>query len=144
MYYICNMKDLPGRLITFIKYLGLNNSRFADEINVQRSGISHILSGRNKPGMDFISKILESYPDLNPDWLIMGRGEMLKTGKNLIKEVQEEVPVHEKIPDTDQGIIPFSEKRTSIVEKKKTKAVKSIEKIVLFYSDGTFRTYSPD
>ena len=48
---------------------------------MQRSGISHILSGRNKPSLDFVLKVIEAYPDLNESWLLKGEGEMLKTGE---------------------------------------------------------------
>ncbi len=51
--------------------------QFASSLGVQRSGISHILSGRNKPSLDFILKILETFPDVNEKWLLKGEGEML-------------------------------------------------------------------
>ena len=54
---------------------GLSPSQFADKLGVQRSGVSHLLSGRNKPSFEFISKMLAAYPKLNPDWLIMGSGK---------------------------------------------------------------------
>lgn len=69
------MKD---RLLKFLTRERLSSARFAEIIGVQPSGISHILSGRNKPGFDFIQKILENYPSLNAEWLIMGRGSMFK------------------------------------------------------------------
>jgi transcriptional regulator with XRE-family HTH domain len=69
------MKD---RLLKFLTREQLSSARFAEIIGVQPSGISHILSGRNKPGFDFIQKILENYPSLNAEWLIMGRGSMFK------------------------------------------------------------------
>jgi transcriptional regulator with XRE-family HTH domain len=69
------MKD---RLLKFLTREQLSSARFAEIIGVQPSGISHILSGRNKPGFDFIQKILENYPALNAEWLIMGRGNMFK------------------------------------------------------------------
>ena len=70
------MKD---RLLKIIKQYNLTSTRFADELGVQRSGISHILSGRNQPSYDFIVKLMKQYPEINPDWLIMGNGTMIRT-----------------------------------------------------------------
>lgn len=139
------MNNFAERLLSFIKYLGLNNTRFADEINVQRSGISHILSGRNKPGLDFITKILDTYPELNPDWIIMGRGEMLKSSVTKETLSADSIPSDKETPGlNDQIAIPFSEKPPAVEEKEIVKSAKNIEKIVIFYTDDTFRTYSPD
>lgn len=139
------MNNFAERLLSFIKYLGLNNTRFADEINVQRSGISHILSGRNKPGLDFITKILDTYPELNPDWIIMGRGEMLKSSVTKETLSADSIQSDKETPGlNDQIAIPFSEKPPAVEEKEIVKSAKNIEKIVIFYTDDTFRTYSPD
>jgi transcriptional regulator with XRE-family HTH domain len=70
------MKD---RLLKFMNKEQLSSARFAETIGVQPSSVSHILSGRNKPGFDFITKILASYPSLNAEWLIMGKGTMFKS-----------------------------------------------------------------
>jgi len=136
------MNNLSDRLQSFIKYLGLNNTRFAAEINVQRSGISHILSGRNKPGLDFVYKIFDTYPDLSPDWLIMGRGEMLK-GAPAANEAEElnESPAEEKAPDA-QGILSFPEKPIISQEKGISRAKKSVKEVVILYKDGSFQIYS--
>lgn len=69
------MKD---RVQTLIKALNYTAAQFADEIGVQKSGISHILSGRNNPSLDFVQKILVHFPEINPEWLIMGKGAMMK------------------------------------------------------------------
>lgn len=55
---------------------GVSSSAFADAIDVQRSSISHILSGRNKPSLDLIQKILNRYSDIDPGWLLTGKGNM--------------------------------------------------------------------
>jgi plasmid maintenance system antidote protein VapI len=70
------MKD---RLLKIIKQYNLTSTRFADVLGVQRSGISHILSGRNQPSYDFIVKLMKQYPEINPDWLIMGNGTIFRT-----------------------------------------------------------------
>lgn len=57
----------------------LSSSQFADRIGVQRSGLSHILSGRNNPSLDFVLKVLAAFPDINPVWLLQGKGKMYDT-----------------------------------------------------------------
>lgn len=71
------MKD---RIQRILQEKQLTSARLADIIEVQRSSISHILSGRNKPSMDFMEKILNSFPDISGDWLITGKGSMYKNG----------------------------------------------------------------
>lgn len=69
---------MKERIITFLEAINLGSSQFAGEIGVQPSGISHILSGRNNPSLDFVLKVLNRYPDLSSEWLLFGRGEMFR------------------------------------------------------------------
>ena len=64
------------RLKNWMESEGLKASEFADTIGVNRATISHILSGRNKPSIDFFEKLLQAYPNLNANWLITGIGYM--------------------------------------------------------------------
>jgi len=70
---------LNERISKVIEYSGFTSSEFADEIDVQRSSISHITSGRNKPSLEFIIKIKSRFPEILWDWLVNGEGEMLKS-----------------------------------------------------------------
>ena len=72
------------RLKNWMESEGLKPSRLADNIGVNRATISHILSGRNKPSIDFLQKLLSAYPNLNANWLITGIGYM-----NTKKEAKE-------------------------------------------------------
>lgn len=65
----------------------LTPSKLADLIGVQRSSISHILSGRNNPSLDFVQKILLQFKNLNSDWLLFGKGEMYKTAQPSLFEI---------------------------------------------------------
>lgn len=69
---------MKNRISKFLKVENINSSKFADEIGVQRSCISHILSGRNNPSLDLIQKILLRFDYINAEWLITGKGEMFK------------------------------------------------------------------
>lgn len=81
--------SLNERISKVIDYSGLTPSEFADEIDVQRSSISHVTSGRNKPSLEFIIKIKSRFPEILWDWLVTGEGEMLKSDLPEIKENSE-------------------------------------------------------
>jgi transcriptional regulator with XRE-family HTH domain len=133
---------MKERLLKILKQYNLTSTRFADELGVQRSGISHILSGRNQPSYDFIVKLMKQYPEINPDWLIMGNGTMFRallkdqnstepdlSGQNNPKKVQQE-----------SLQIPFETKEN---QPSKVTNVTNIQQIVVFYPDGTFKPYLP-
>ena len=67
---------MHDRIKIWIESKGLKSSRFADKIGVNRATISHILSGRNKPSIDFLHKLISSFPDLNLNWIVSGEGFM--------------------------------------------------------------------
>lgn len=149
-----NIDDFVKRLETVLEYYGLNASAFADKIGVQRSSMSHLLSGRNKPSLDFVMKILEVFPDVDLYWILIGRGTFPKNNNEEAVEIQKSTsPI---LSNQNMGNDLFSaieinseeEKR----ETKKSPVVKNenfnledseIEKIVLFYKNGTFKAYSP-
>jgi transcriptional regulator with XRE-family HTH domain len=81
------------RIQLILKTKNISASKFADEIGVQRSSISHILSGRNNPSLDFIQKILKRFPDISPDWILTGKGSMY-TEPDLFTTIEE--PKEEK------------------------------------------------
>ncbi len=87
---------LNERISKVIEYSGLTPSEFADEIDVQRSSISHITSGRNKPSLEFIIKIKSRFPELLWDWLVTGEGEMLKS-----ELPEEKMPVPEPVENIE-------------------------------------------
>src|SRR3970040_2522612 len=74
-----NIEDFIKRLEIILDYYSLNASSFADKIGVQRSSLSHLLSGRNKPSLDFILKILDVFPDVDLYWILNGKGTFPKS-----------------------------------------------------------------
>ena len=119
-----NTEDFIKRLQKIMDYYGESASSFAEKIGVQRSSISHILSGRNKPSLDFILKILSAYPEVDLYWLFNGKGEF---------------PPKVKIEDTKQDTIAPALKYGKLLSE--TDKNKTIERIVIFYSDGSFKNY---
>lgn len=83
--------NLNERISKIIEYSGFSSSEFADEVEVQRSNISHITSGRNKPSLDFLIKIKDRFPELEWDWLIKGEGEMKKPDQTEIPETESKI-----------------------------------------------------
>jgi len=81
------MKD---RIILLIKAKNLTAAQFAEEIGVQKSSISHIISGRNNASLDFIQKVLIRYPETNMDWLMFGKGPIFKGIENASNSSNEE------------------------------------------------------
>lgn len=131
--------NLNERISKIIEYSDLTSSEFADAVDVQRSSVSHITSGRNKPSLDFLIKVKEHFPELEWDWLIKGDGEMLKKPEE--EHAPEAVPEKTKptsLPDLfsliDDDNFGFTEKedrvmKSSFEEKTETprESVKMIE-----------------
>ena len=144
-----NIDDFIKRLEIILDYYNLSASAFADRINVQRSSLSHLLSGRNKPSLDFIIKVIEVFPEVDLYWILNGKGTFPKSEKNFsIQSTKQEVTSDEtNTPDlfsTDQtnSKQPFINNE---IEKKSISIsnndVKTIERIVIFYTDGSFKNY---
>lgn len=145
------MKD---RIRLFLESENKSSSQFAAEIGVQASGVSHVLSGRNKPSLDFIIKMLDRYDNLNNEWLLFGRGEMYKSmeepsiveGSFNFSDIGKEL-TPENTPDSEESAENPPEKDFESLkdtENGQTGGYEArSEKIIIFYSDGTFREYNP-
>lgn len=159
-----NTDDFIKRLESIFDYYGLTASSFADKINVQRSSISHLLSGRNKPSLDFILKVIENFPEVELLWLLNGKGifpkgeynhqekidstpiskidieaesDSLDLFSNPIRTAEnEENPVFENSFKNFPNTEVFNTMRNSINNDS------DIDQIVIFYKDGTFKTYT--
>ncbi len=145
------MKD---RMIKFMSEENLTSAKLADIINVQPSSISHMLSGRNKPGFDFIAKVLSNFPHLNAEWLIIGKGTMYKSQKqatlfdtqnneavNSFKNDEPDLKISDKSSINTEEI--KSEEVNTAVDKNKSFQNTDIERIIIFYNDSSFKEYIP-
>jgi transcriptional regulator with XRE-family HTH domain len=156
-----NTDEFIKRLEIILDYFSLNASSFADKIGVQRSSMSHLLSGRNKPSLDFILKINDVFPEVDLYWILNGTGFFPKiNGETISKNdiVTEDLKSGTTTPPNLE-ISPldlFSEIKipivTNAVEIQKTENTNlpnettsdDLEKIVFFYKNGTFKVYSPN
>lgn len=75
---------MRNRISKILQEEGMTASKLADEIGVQASSISHIMSGRNNPSIDFVQKLLERFRAINSEWLLLGKGEMYKQSQGTI------------------------------------------------------------
>lgn len=91
--------EINERITKVIEFSKLTASEFADEIEVQRSSISHIVSGRNKPSLEFVTKVKYAFPELQWDWLITGEGSMLKEKEDVTNVTSEDVGQKMSLPD---------------------------------------------
>jgi transcriptional regulator with XRE-family HTH domain len=166
-----NTEDFIKRLEIILDYYSLNASGFADKIGVQRSSLSHLLSGRNKPSLDFILKILDVFPDVDLYWILNGKGSFPKNNEptrslpthnepmqNQEKKLDEVIkpnaptPISESIAPQNlfsdekndgnkNGAVPKKEEIQNVVSESISGEV---EKIVFFYKDGTFKVFTPN
>ena len=119
-----NNLDFAKRLNKVMDYYQLSAAAFADRINVQRSSISHLLSGRNKPSLDFVLKVLDEFKDVELYWLLNGKGNFPK----------KEIDITTTPLTTKKAPQPLVQNSTA----------KEIDSIIIFYSDGTFKNYFPN
>ena len=137
------MKD---RIAHIMRAKNLKASDFATLLGIQPSGVSHILAGRNKPSLEFVKKIKETFPEYNLDWIILGTGPM--TTSEPFKE-----PVKETRDDSQSSpeMIPFEVK--SLPENAALPQANEpnmfdippagVKSMIVLYDDGTFESYSP-
>ena len=125
------------RIKLILDHYNLTSSGFAEKIDVPRSSISHLLSGRNKPSLDFIIKIDQAFDEVDLDWLLYGKGNFPKgtdTGPSLFNQKIEKAEKKETI---SRNNFEVSEKSNNFSEP----TPKTLSKIILLYNDGTFDVF---
>ncbi len=162
---------MEDRLLKLLDTEQLSSSKFADVIGVQRSSVSHILSGRNKPSFDFMQKTLKAFPLLNADWLILGEGDMYEDMSNYVsgglfdqsKKVEASGASTKEVISPDSGIITDQDSENaghipgniqkmivsqdsagSLSGPETDRKSKKVTRVILFYNDNSFHTYDPD
>ncbi|MBO7199983.1 MAG: helix-turn-helix transcriptional regulator [Bacteroidales bacterium] len=142
------------RINMLLKAKNITVSQFSQAIKIQRSGMSHILSGRNKPSLDFVLRVLKRYPEINPSWFLMGEGEMYISDKIdtqttmfpsqlEIDDAKEIIDVDEHKQEPINNELIDSQNRyldNENITMGRTNT-KKIEKIIVLYSDNTFDEY---
>ncbi len=116
-----NSDPFISRMETILEHYGLSAAAFAGKLGVQRSGISHLLSGRNKPSMDFVLKLTATFPEVDLYWLLNGKGGF-------------------PAPADEQASGQENKKERTVLPTRTTDV--EIDRIIIFYKDGSFETYN--
>lgn len=143
-----NTDDFIKRIEIILDYYSLTASSFADKIGVQRSSVSHLLSGRNKPSLDFILKIIDIFPEVNLYWILNGKGNFPSSNNEAISNSSNTpTPVNEIQSDLFSNSGEIKDKTKLKIEEENNYKLPSnssdIEKIVILYKDGTFSEFKP-
>ncbi len=181
-----NIEDFVQRMQLLMDYYNISASVFADKLTVQRSSLSHLMSGRNKPSLDFVMRITEAYPEADLYWLLYGKGEFPRIAQskqeespqsqsqftdsakespqsqfsiattNVVIENELDLFSSEEEQTSSQSQPQFSEAAPPIqtaTEAENTPTLQTatatatensvIERIVVFYKNGTFKAYNP-
>jgi len=142
---------MKEKLEFLLRTKSLTATSLARLLDIQPSGISHILSGRNKPSFDFVVKILRAFPDINPDWLLLGddrvyRDEISSSKFDPTTQSEAAHSRRESLFDVSQNI----ESTAANMESKNEQPTifsgvvsngKTVERIIILYSDKSFESY---
>ncbi len=146
LLYILLMFDQQkfiARLQKIMNYYEINASTLADSLGVLRSSISHLLSERNKPSLDFVIKITEKYPEIDLYWLLYGKGSFPKEEPR--EEPKEKLPPKKVTPIAPPEIPfpPIEPLQEKPIEKNvpQKDIQKEVQKIIFFYKDNSFEIF---
>ncbi|WP_215238503.1 helix-turn-helix transcriptional regulator [Dyadobacter helix] len=141
--------DLTDKIKMILAIKNLSPSIFADEIGVQRPSISHILAGRNKPSLDIVQKIVKRFPDLGLNWILDDEELMLESDEITSSSSERYAPkspqknMVQTAPELNRRLdsepTPVYENLNALPGAIKTE--KKVERIMLFYSDGTYQEF---
>ena len=127
-----NSGEFADRLKRIMSFYQLSSSAFADRIQVQRSSISHLLSGRNKPSLDFVLKVVQEFKEVELYWLLNGKGTFPSTSADIEKSASTQ-----SLPQSEIETPQLAETPITSIDKK------AIDRIVIFFRDGSFQEYLP-
>ena len=130
-----NTSNFSKRLQKILDFYGVTATLFSEKIAFNRSTISHLLSGRNKPSLEFVMKVLQTYPEVDLYWLLYGKGSFPTPSNKVNTQIK---------ATSKQNTLPGVEAENSVFENMalKNSNTSAIERIILCYKDGTFKQYN--
>ena len=143
--------EMKDRISHIIRAKNLTAAEFAIQLGIQPSNVSHLLSGRNNPSLDFVKKLKETFPEYNLDWIVMGQGP-ITVSDSFKKPVAETMPVgkqeasaeQSEIVEDFQGTLFDAQNMVEAKDEKPTVTSKAVlKKIIMVYSDHTFEEMLP-
>lgn len=133
-----NSQDFANRLQKILDFYGISATAFSEKIDFNRSTISHLLSGRNKPSLEFVLKVLKEFPEVELYWLLNGSGSFPANSK---LNDESKIPNQNILSESTQGIEDLEQRSKPVDEQKPIS--EEIDRIVIFYKDGSFKSYLP-
>ena len=143
------MEQIKDRLSHIIRAKNLTATQFAEMMQIQPSNVSHLLSGRNKPSLDFLIKLKEIFPEYSFDWVILGKKPI--TINDRTAGIREEVfkpiemfdTIEEEYPNKAEDLVMETKIETMVPKSSAEESVssKNIKQIVYVYEDHTFEIY---
>lgn len=146
------------RLMKLMETEGLNAKQFANEVGIQAGTISNIVNGRNKPSLEVLQKVLHRFRTVSSDWMVLDSGSMYRPiGEAQSRTLFDELPVEPPmiVPDeSDEEKNETQEHNYAGVKEQQNKVSpagargeairnRKIEKIVVFFDDGTYEQLLP-
>ena len=161
-----------NRINLILQAKNITAKQFAEEIGIQPSGMSHILSGRNNPSLEFVNKVLRRYPEIDANWFVLGKGQMYASSAGAPRPMPESVGVVATPPtlfsEADDMASAEELKEDGLAEPREAELPKAAEeevryaptyiasapvpsgdqgrdvvRMILVYSDNTFSEYTP-
>ena len=143
-----NTSEFSKRIQSIIEYYDLSASSFAEKIGVQRSSISHILSGRNKPSLDFTLKVVDAFPQVSLYWLLLNKGSFPEETISPTKEINPEkekanlfTQLENNPEETIQPNQPDQVNAPPVTYSNYHSEKKAISRVIIFFKDGSFEEY---
>ena len=139
------MKD---RIAHIIRAKNLTAAEFAIRLGIQPSNVSHLLSGRNNPSLDFVRKLKETFPEYNLDWIIMGKGPMTVSEPFVtsVPAVESQLDEKTEVENKTKALGDTSYATTEspcFPEEQLPLPLSGLKKMILVYDDNTFEVLSP-
>lgn len=141
------------KLEFLLKNKGLTATSLARMLEIQPSGLSHILSGRNKPSFDLVVKILKVFPDINPDWLLLDGEQIFRddvaASAPAALSFDDGLPASPVLPFDGESSAPSAATPNSekgelppIFTAPRTSGSKRVERVIILYSDRSFESFT--
>ena len=151
------------KLLRLMKSEGLTSSKLAEILGTGASNISHIISGRSKPGYDLLRKIFLCFPRINPDWLLLDAEQMYRTNEDTDATLKDSSLHRQSIPDMQSDTtlphptvsvegprLPFSNGESgmttapqSLQENRPQSQSPAVRRVIVIYDDKTFESFKP-
>ena len=137
--------EMKDRIAHIIRAQNLTAAEFALRLGIQPSNISHLLSGRNNPSLDFVKKLKETFPEYSLDWIVFGRGPMTVSDHLLpfVEPSSQESRVESSVADPLEGTLFGLTEPISTEPTARTRVETSLKQVILVYKDNTFEVLSP-